>query len=217
MSETKNNIQKVNVVNFPNKDKWDRLQIVATILSLIVAIISLIFASISTSLYIHEIKKYPDLYVSVSSPTPTLHKAIFEFGDDVLSKPLEFNVSLLNKGDKKSESLTNFSLMFDKKVEVSLKSQGLWEENRESPNFKAFHYLKDDLTVNSDTSRLIGKYDLSIPKQAKPLLFALFIIEGDFKRKIGLIYYDYLNEKYNVVHFTDPNRATEIWNKHLNQ
>lgn len=217
MSETKNNIQKVNVVNFPSKDKWDRLQIVVTILSLIVAIISLIFASISTSLYIHEIKKCPDLYVSVSSPTPILHKAIFEFGDDVLSKPLEFNVSLLNKGDKKSESLAKFSLMFDKKVEVSLKSEGLWEENKESPNFKVFYYLKDDLAVNSDTSRLIGKYDLSIPKQAKPLLFALFMIEGDFKRKTGLIYYDYLNEKYNVVHFTDPHRATEIWNKHLNR
>ena len=216
MSE-KNNIQKVNVVNFPNRDKWDRRQIVATILSLIVAIISLIFASISTSLYIHEIKKRPDLYVSVSSPTHILHKAIFEFGDNVLSKPLELNVYLLNKGNKKSESLTIFSLIFDKKVEVSLKSQGLWEVNKESSNFKVFHYLKDDLSVNSDTSRLIGKYDLSIPKQAKPLLFALFMIEGDFKRKTGLIYYDYLNEKYNVVHFTDPNRATEIWNKHLNQ
>ena len=213
----KNNIQKVNVVNFPNKDKWDRLQIVATISSLIVAFISLIFASISTSLYIHEIKKCPDLYVSVFSPTPILHKAIFEFGDDVLSKPLEFNVYLQNKGDKKSESLTKFMLMFDKKVEASLKSRGLWEENKELPNFKVFNYIKEDLTINPDTSKLIGKYNLSIPKQTKPLLFALFMIEGDFKRKSGLLYYDYLNENYSVVHFTDPNKATEIWNKHLNQ
>lgn len=214
MCETKNNIQKVNVVNFPNKDKWDRR---VTILSLIVAIVSLIFAIISTCLYIREIQKCPDLYVSVSSPMPILHKVIFEFGGDVLSKPLEFNVYLHNKGDKKSESLTKFMLIFDKKVETSLKSQGLWEENKESPNFKVFNYLQVDLTVNSDTSRLIGKFDLSIPKQAKPLLFALFVVEGDFKRKTGLIYYNYLNEKYNVVHHTDPHKATEIWNKHLNQ
>ena len=214
MCETKDNVQKVNVVNFPNKDKWDRR---VTILSLIVAIISLILALVSTCLYIHEIKKWPDLYVSVSSPTPILHKAIFEFGDDVLSKPLEFNVSLQNKGDRKSESLTKCMLMFHKKVEASLKLQGLWEEDKELSNFKVFHYLKEDLAVNSDTSRLIGKYDLSIPKQAKPLLFALFTIEGDFKRKTGLIYYDYLNEKYDVVHFSDPSKATEIWNKHLDQ
>lgn len=215
MSKTKKNIQKVDVINFPNKDKWDKLQIIVTVLSLIVAIMCLIFASISTYLYIHEIKKFPDLYVFADSPMSILHKVIFEFGEDVLSKPLEFNVYLQNKGDKKSESLTKFSLMFDKKVEVSLKSQGLWEENKALPNFKLFYYLKDDLVVNSDTSRFIGKYDLSIPQQAKPLLFALFMIEGDFKRKTGLIYYNYLNKKYNVVHFTDPHRATEIWNKHL--
>ncbi|MFH1615657.1 MAG: hypothetical protein ABIG61_11325 [Planctomycetota bacterium] len=210
MSETKNNIQKVNVVNFPNKNIWDKLQIIVTI-------ISLILAAISTSLYIHEIKKCPDLNVFVDSPTPILHKAIFEFGNDVLSKPLEFNVYLRNKGDKKSESLTKFHLIFDKKVEVSLKSQGLWEEYKGAPNFKVFNYLRDDLAINSDTSRLIGKYNLSIPKQARPLLFALFMIEGDFKRKTGLIYYDYSDEKYNVVHYADPHRAEKIWNRHLNQ
>ncbi|MBL7214330.1 MAG: hypothetical protein ISS71_01495 [Phycisphaerae bacterium] len=210
MSKIENNIQKVHVVNFPEKDKWDKLQIIVTI-------ISLLLATVSTWLYIHEIKKCPDLYVSVFSPTPTLGKVIFEFGDNALSNPLEFDVSLQNKGDKKSESLTKFTLMFDRKVEVSLKSQGLWEEDKESQDFKTFHYLKEDLGINSDTSRRIGKFDLCIPKQAKPLLFAMFIIEGDFKRKMGLIYYDYLNEKYNVVQYTDPHRATEVWNKHLNQ
>ena len=111
MNETKNNIQKVNVVNFPNKNIWDRLQIIVTI-------ISLILAAISISLYIHEIKKCPDMYVHVFSPTPILGKAIFEFGDDALSKPLELEVSLQNKGDKKSESLTKFALIFNKIVEV---------------------------------------------------------------------------------------------------
>ena len=212
MSETKNNIQKVNVVNFPNKNIWDKLQIIVTI-------ISLMLATISTSLYIHEIKKCPDLYVQVFSPTPILGKAIFEFGDDALSKPLKFDVSLQNKGDKKTGSLTKFILIFDKKVEVSLKSQKLWKENEEVPNCKVFHYLEKDLVVNPDTSGLIGTYDLSIPKQEKPLLIALFTIEGDFKRKEGLIYYDYSNEKYKVVHYKKANRATEIWNKrnkHLN-
>ncbi len=111
VSKTKNNIQKVNVVNFPNKNIWDRLQIIVTI-------ISLILAAISISLYIHEIKKCPDMYVHVFSPTPILGKAIFEFGDDALSKPLELEVSLQNKGDKKSESLTKFALIFNKIVEV---------------------------------------------------------------------------------------------------
>ena len=217
MSKTKNNIQKVSVVNFPNKGKWDRLQIVTTILSLAVAIISLVFASISTFLYIREINKCPDLYVSVFSPTPILHKTIFEFGDDALSKPLEFNVSLQNKGNKKSESLTKFHLMFTKTIEVSLKSQALWEEFKELANHKGYNLVEDSFDVNPDSSRLMGKFDLSIPKQVEPLLLALFMIEGDFTRKAGLIYYDYSNEKYKLVHFTDPNRATEIWNRHLGQ
>jgi hypothetical protein len=211
MSETKNNVQKVNVVNFPKKDK------VVTILSLTVSIISLIIASISTSLYIHEINKRPDLYVNVDSPTAILGKAIFDFGDDTLSKPLEFDVFLQNKGTKKSESLTRFNLMFDKKVEVSLKSQDFWEVVLFS-NSKLFSYLKDDVTINPETSIKLGIYNLSIPpKQTEPLLIACFIIEGDFKRKGGLIYYDYMNEKYKVDHYKKVNKATEIWNKHLNQ
>jgi hypothetical protein len=167
---------------------------------------------------IYEIKKCPDLYVNVFSPTPILGKAIFEFGNNVLSRQLDFEISLQNKGDRKSVSLTKFALMFNKTVEVSLKSHGLWEEKKDSPNFKTFIYLKDDVTVNSDTSRRIGIFALSIPpKQAEPLLVAFFVIEGDFERKVGLIYYDYLNEKYNVVHYTNPNRAIEIWNRRLNQ
>lgn len=210
MNKTKNNIQKVYVVNFPNKDKWDKLQIVVTIISLIIAFIS-------TYLYIHEIRKCPDLYINVSSPTPILGKAIFEFGDAALSTPLEFDVFLQNKGDKKSESLTQFTLMFHKKVDVLLKSHGVWKELHLFSNGKQFAYLNDNVSINSDTSRPFGIFNLSIPpKQPEPLLIALFTIEGDFKRKEGLIYYDYLNEKYKVVHFTKSNRATEIWNKHLN-
>jgi len=69
-----------------------------------------------------------------------LGKAIFEFGDDGLSKLLEFNVYLQNKGDKKSESLTLFMLMFNTKVEASLKSHGLWVEDKKEMNFKKFFY-----------------------------------------------------------------------------
>jgi hypothetical protein len=153
------------------------------------------------------------LYVRVFSPTLIFDKAIFEFGDDALSKPLEFDVSLNNKGDRKSESLTRVTLMFDKTVEVSLKSSRFWEEKKDTQNIKIFNYLKDDVVINPSTSRYIGKYELRIPpKQAEPLLFALFMIEGDFKRKTVLVYYDYLNEKYNVDHYKDVDRALEIWN-----
>ncbi len=214
MSETKNKIQKVHVVNFPNKDKWDRLQIITTILSLIVAIVSLTFAAISMYLYIHEINKHPDLYVFVDSPTPILHKTIFEFGDDGLSKPLEFYVYLRNKGNKKSESLTQFTLIFDKKVEASLRSHDLWKENKKLLDFKMFNYIKENLTINPDTTRFVGAYDLSIPKQKEQLLFAFFNIEGDFKRKTGLLYYDYSIEKYQIDHFADPCEAVKIWNEH---
>ena len=208
--KTKTNIQKVKVVNFPKSNK------IATILSSTATIISLILAFASTYLYIHEINKRPDLYVNVTSPTPILNKAFFEFGDDVLSKPLEFDVSLQNKGNKKSSSLTHFFLIFNKKVDISLKSQGFWKEHNQSPNFKRFSYLKDDVTINPETSRQFGIYNLKIPpKQPEPILIALFTIEGDFKRKEGLIYYDYVNKKYKVVHYKKANKATEIWNNQL--
>ena len=216
MSNQKNNIQKVNVVNFPGKDKWDKSQIVVTALVLIIAIISLIVASISTRLYLDEINKRPDLYVSVQSPTPILRKAIFEFTDDVLSKPLEFNIHLQNRGDKRSDSLTRFTLIFRDKVEASLKPQRFWKYQQAS-NYKVFHYINDNLTVNPDTARLIGRYNLSIPKQTNRLLFALFLIEGDFERKSGLIYYDYSNERYNIIHFTNVHEAIRIWNKQLTE
>jgi cell division protein FtsL len=212
IKKTITNIQNVKVVNFPKKEK------VITILSLIATIISLTLAFISTSLYIHEIKKCPDLYVNVSSPTRILGKAFFEFGDDPLSKSLDFYVRLQNKGNKKSESLTLFFLTFDKKVDVSLKSQDFWNETGLFAHYKQFAYCNENITINPDTSKHTGTYALRIPPmQVEPLLLAIFTIEGDFKRKEGLIYYDYLNEKYNVVHYTNPNRAIEIWNRRLNQ
>ena len=208
----RNDIQEVKVVNFPKNNK------IATILSSTATIISLILAFASTYLYIHEINKRPDMYVNVNSPTPILGKAIFDFGDGVLSKPLQFDVRLQNKGNKKSESLTGFYLMFHKKVDVSLKSQGFWKELNLSPNFKQFAYLKDDVTINPETSRPFEVFNLSIPpKKPEPLLIALFTIEGDFKRKEGLIYYDYLNEKYKVVHYKKANKATVIWNASLTE
>ena len=66
-----------------------------------------------------------------------------------------------------------------------------------------------------NTNKFIGNFSLSIPKQNKRLLLAMFQIEGDFKRKSGFIYYDYTNQIYIVDHFTDLKDAVEIWNKHL--
>lgn len=216
MGKSKQNIQKVKVINFPTKDKWDRLQIVATIISLIVAVISLVIASISTCLYIKEINRSPDMYVSVGSPTPILHKAIFEFADSNLSEPLEFNVSVHNKGRKQSVSLTKLFLLFDKNIEVSLISHGLWQETPLS-EFKGFNYAKDEFVVNPDTNRLVGRFDLRIPKQRERLLVAYFIIEGDFRMKSGLLYYDYVDQMYSVDHFTDPKKPEQIWNKHIEE
>jgi len=53
----KETIQKEEVTNYPKKDIWDKIQIVTTILALIIAVVS-------TSLYINELNRSPDLNIA---------------------------------------------------------------------------------------------------------------------------------------------------------
>ncbi|MHC4269336.1 MAG: hypothetical protein ACYSTS_12815 [Planctomycetota bacterium] len=117
-----------------------------------------------------------------------------------------------NKGEKKSESVTLLMLIFDKQIKVSLKSNRLWQEN-EIGGFQQFGYSKDDLIINKNTSRPLGVFTIAIPKQMKRLLIANFHIEGDFKRKSGLIYYDFSEENY-IIEYYGPTETANLWNKH---
>ncbi|MBI2660152.1 hypothetical protein HYX07_03245 [Candidatus Woesearchaeota archaeon] len=197
--------KKVEVINFPQKGIWDKLQIIATIAALIIAIIS-------TSLYIYEINKIPDMEVSVFSPTPILGKTIFNFTNH-FSKPLEFDISLINKGNKKSESNVGIEIVFNRKVNISLKPNVNWKESSSGPYY-AFIY-NNDLSINKGGGRDIGTFYLRIPKQNDDLLIAIFILGGDFERKTGLVYYDYINEKYIVKHYTNHTESIQIWNENI--
>ncbi len=200
--------QKVRVVNFPLKDKWQK---VVLILSLIVSIISLSFAGLSTYLYIKEISKTPDIMLGFDSPTPILGKTVFKFDNEKLSNPLKLHVYLYNKGRKKSESLTKLMLMFDKQIKVFLESNRLWQENV-SGSFQRFNYVKDETVINKETSRNLGVFDIAIPKQLKRLLIAVFIIEGDFNKKSGLVYYDFSKENYTIEYYGSTETAN-LWNE----
>jgi hypothetical protein len=206
-------IPKVQVVNFPQKDKWDKLQIIVTILSLFVAIVSLFLAGVSTYLYVREISKKPDIGLSLHSPTPALGKAIFKFDKSEWSLPLELNVGLHNSGDKKSESLSKLWVFFDKDVKVSLKKGSYWREET-TAGFKRFYYTNHNLVVSKKTNTFLGVLELRVPKRSKKILIALFIIEGDFDRKSGLLYYDYINEKYSIE-YHEEKETMDIWNNHL--
>jgi len=208
-------IPKVQVVNFPAKDKWDKFQIIVTILSLFVAVISLIVASISTYLYIDEVSKIPDMYLSVDSPTPILGKTIFQFdNDDNYSKDLEFHVGLKNKGDKNSEVLNTVFIMFDKNVKVEMLSRAFWSQ-KSLGSYKVCSYKKPDVAVAKDTLRNIGNFKISIPRQSKRFLMATFHIEGDFEKRSGLIYYDYEKQEYIITHSINHEEVAAIWNDHL--
>lgn len=208
-------IPKVQVVNFPTKDKWDKIQMLVTILSLFVALISLIVASISTYLFINEVSKHPDVYLSVDSPTPILGKIIFRFEDNAkYSNNLEFHVELKNKGDKNSEALNNVFIMFDKSVKVEILSKAFWAE-KSLGSYKAYSYQKPDIVVIKDTLKHIGNFKISIPRQSERLLLATFHIEGDFEKRSGLIYYDFEKQEYIINHSINHGEVIAIWNAHL--
>jgi hypothetical protein len=201
----KSTLQKVEVVNFPKKDVWDKLQIIVTILALIIAIIS-------TSLYINEINKRPDVEIDIFSPTPIRNKVLFNFKNG-FSDPLEFDVSLHNIGNERSESASLF-IAFSSEVDISLRNYENWRE-QQFGDVKAFTFEDRSLIINEQTNRGIGVFDISIPKKDEEILIAYFMIEGDFDRKFGLIYYDYANRRYVLKHYKEHLEPEQIWNKHL--
>lgn len=200
-------LQKVEVINFPRKDIWDKLGVIITILSLLIALVS-------TLLYIHEINKTPNVFINIFSPTPILWKTIFEF-DPIknISYPLEFDISLENEGDKRSED-SNLNLIFNPKINVSLISKEKWSDNIGRGMPWAFNFDGTNFPINIKTSKNVGVFQLIIPKQNEKIIIAFFILEGDFKRRTGFIYYDYKNEGYIVEEFS-VNKTIEIWNNML--
>lgn len=213
MNDKKDSIQKVEVTNHPKKDIWDKIQIFVTIFALLIALIS-------TSLYINEINRSPELYIEVSSPEHILGKVSFVFTDTNMSKPSDFYIMFHNKGDKKSE-YAYFMIMFGPLVEVALYKNNNWQKgNLFSNKYKSFVYTSDKFSLPSKNRKAIGKFLLSIPKGMNKILMASFVLSGDFHNKYGLIYYDYTEKKYIVDHFEDPldiEQAVEIWNQHVIQ
>lgn len=208
-------VPKVQIVNFPTKDMWDKVQIVVTILSLMVAIISLVVASIATYLYVDEVTRTPDIYLSVDSPTPILGKTIFRFENNKkYSNDLKFHIGLQNKGRKNSEYLNNVLIVFDKRVKVEIITKAFWAE-KSLGSYKAFSYQKPDVVVIKDTLKHIGAFKINIPRQEERLLMASFHIEGDFEKRSGLIYYDYTQQQYIISHSINHEEIVSIWNDHL--
>lgn len=133
-------VPKVQIINSLPKDKWDKLQVLTTILSLVIAIYSL-------HLYVHEISKQPDIYASVDSPSPSLGKVVFKFdANSSYSNILEFNFGLQNKGNKNSESLNIVYLIFDKSVNVNIRANPFWSAKRIG-NYQSYTYLKNDVVL----------------------------------------------------------------------
>jgi hypothetical protein len=202
-------VTKVQVINFPPKNKWDKLQYITTILSLFIAVIS-------TCLYLHEIAKEPDIYIEATPHvTSASGQAIIQFNDDGYSKETLCDIFVNNKGNKRSESITTCTIAFSGKIKVHLHS-GTWSQNNEALPFSIWLYANKQFSINKNVSpQCIGTFSLSIPTQSEDILAAICIIEGDFQKKVGLIYYSYKEHKYFVKHYSDVNEAFQLWNDYF--
>jgi len=208
-------ISKVEVTNFPKKDTWDRLNIVATILALLIAFISL-------KLYFNEINKTVKLKLQVQSSYP------FIFNEGDFSEPTDFVLSLNNKGNNDSHSLF-FTIVCTNKVNISLNPHmktkignldyiyyiDNWKDLiLKDSKQKIFTFNEPNFFIARDGfAKSIGVFEISIPKKDKgKIKIAMAYFSGDFPRKACVIYYDYSSKDYIINHFTDMKKTAEIWN-----
>ena len=85
------NTPEVVVKNFPEKTWWEKKSGVIAALSLIATILSLIVAITSFTLYYNEITKMAEINISAESPSPYIGKAQLEFQNGhSIPKSLEF-------------------------------------------------------------------------------------------------------------------------------
>lgn len=220
MSEIKekNSIGKVEVMNFPKKEIWDKLNIIVTIIALIIALVSL-------KLYFNEINKTPDLYLQVHSSYP------FMFNESDFTEPTELILGVNNKGNDDSHSLF-FTIVFSNKVNISFNPHSTtktgnlnylyyidrWKEAKlaHSKN-KLFTFSEPDFFIPKDGfEKSIGKFEISIPisnKNKDKIKIAMAYFDGDFKKTACIVYYNYNLKKYLVMNYNDMKEVTKIWNE----
>lgn len=200
-------IQKVRVLNFPKKDCWDKANIVITVIASIIAVISL-------CLYIWEITRVPKINIYIDSPMQTFGVVDFDFKEGAYSEPKRVEVFLNNTGNKESRSV-KLNMMFSREIDVHLVTLKNWGQASSAKTYELFGFSNNNIIINPMSSEYIGDFIIKIPKRDNEILILFYILEGDFKKVSGFIYYDYENKKYRVEQSYDISKSTELWNEHI--
>ncbi len=205
------NIKKVEITNFPKRGIWDYINITATIIALTVAFISLM-------LYVNELNKNPDLEIIIDSlDTEQVTQSSFDENEFIVY------VQLINRGKEISKT-ASLKIIFSPQVNVFpgysttiFSEDSQWNKELIS-NFDNYIFHDKSLMIAKGINKQIGTFNLKIPETSEEILIAVFVLEGDFERKFGVVYYK--NGKFTVKQSTHDNPTAEpfafdLWNKNI--
>ncbi len=183
----------------------------------VVARIGLLVAVVGLGIIIWEINKEPVVELELFSPQRVINEITFDFkADSSWSEPLKLSISLVNKGNRKSESQI-LSVVTSPTIKAYLLTNKNWAQKDYGGDWATYSFEDRTLLIPSRNRRAIGSFNIQVPKTSSDILLALFNLQGDFEYNIGLIYYSPEAKKYIVNNFQNLINAQNIWNEHLSE